>query len=1091
MALVTVSADAYLDGGVARVAGDTYRISSGAKLTVRTDTRLHANAPAAMAGSLVPDATFFADIGGEFVIDASAVRWLAFSGVSAGNVPAIGTAITQGGVSGYLLGVWSAVSAAPTAVGAACPASGFIKLREVTGGAYSAGAISGLATGATASGADVPGWIEVVWDDASNFTVPRVGKFKTRGAWFELGTTNNTVGQTLTVPSTSSALTNNYIPGVWVETAPGSDAYEFWPGLSSAANGWVKTALGFAEGYTDKRGQFVKTFGSGQVVFGETATMTGTYASVAGQASTYAGISIACTYTWASGVVIANTNATAHLFNDGQTVYIDFTSGGGTPDGNYVVTVLDAYNFSFVLAGSGAAGNLTCRPGATVTFTAHGVNEGESIYADFTTGTGVDGTYEVYAVTGANTYNIAYPHTAALTGGNVTANHTVQATITAHGMALGNEVYCDFTSGAGVDGRYIMKAVAANTFNINHPFAAAIASSNITARWTIGHVPASGCKVRIPNIIMAACATASRGANSVPNATIATRPEFVTTAAGAIDMEYVTAINMRSVFAQPYSVRLANCALQETLDISECAAPLDIDNVGVGQYSAQDARAVQLTSNFAGGTVNNVWSHRASLGTTDHAFEAIYCNGQTFNNIHAGIINYARSSGIAANISGSQNLTFNGLAAYNGNVPISASVNIAINDLDYNNRYIGRTTPTTPYYAVTVAAGCDRIALDGVTFGKGNTVDDCHPYSGVFNTAGATNIKVRNVGTSAAYLQTGVWAPNYAGMGTAFVSGGNNNTVKLQKHFYKKLRTSLLTTVNSDKNVTIEQVLSQYPWLHSAKAARTENTAWLNNAVKGMRTGIEPTTGQTSVYGTHFRDLFRGGAFGSIVLAMNEPTTETASYWSNPAGVAKFNSAGGIEMRAIGAEAIWEMPYFAQGHTGFANVTPVMSGGTIGNYTLTYQIDKGAGWSGSWTTLSAANLSGETGIDPAIGFKLKIRIVTGTVNTTAITFLRIYTTTTVAAQNAIAYPLDTITLTLTGLVTGSDVVVRAAGSSTVLSSVDSNGATTWAYTYETPVAVDIDVIKPGYVVLPLVRNYTLPSSNASLPCAQLADRNYQ
>jgi hypothetical protein len=56
--------------------------------------------------------------------------------------------------------------------------------------------------------------------------------------------------------------------------------------------------------------------------------------------------------------------------------------------------------------------------------------------------------------------------------------------------------------------------------------------------------------------------------------------------------------------------------------------------------------------------------------------------------------------------------------------------------------------------------------------------------------------------------------------------------------------------------------------------------------------------------------------------------------------------------------------------------------------------------------------------------------------------------------------------------------------------VDSNAGTTWAYTYETPVAVDIDVIKPGYVVLPLVRNYTLPSSNASLPCAQQADRNY-
>lgn len=1091
MALVTVSANAYLDGGVARVAGDTYRINTGARFTIRTDSRIHANAPAASAGSLMPDATFFDGIGGEIYIDSSAVREIAYTGGS-GNCPAIGTTITSvGGATGYYLGAWASVGAAPTASGSALPASGIIKFREVSGGAFQAGALTGIA--ATCSGADIPSWIEIVWDAGANFTVPRVGKFTTRdgGNLYQIGTTNGSVGQSLLIPTTSSSQANNFAPGAWVETAPGSDQYEFWPGLASAANMWIKTALGFAEGYTDKRGQFVKTFAGGTIQFGETATMTGTYASVAGQASTYAGIALSCTYTWAGGVVTANTAATAHLLRDGQTVYIDFTSGGGTPDGNYVVTVLDAYNFSFVLAGSGASGNLTCRPGATVTFTAHGVNEGEDVYCDFTTGTGVDGTYKVYAVTGANTYNVEYPHAAALTGGNVTANHTVQATITAHGMAIGNEVYCDFTTGTGVDGRYIMKAVAANTFNFNYPYVTGAGpTGNVTARWTIGHVPEAGRKVKISNILWAECATASRQTNSVPNATIATRPEFVTTAAGAIDLEGLYTLSGRAVFAQPYSLRMRRCAVSETLDVSECATALDIDNVGVGSYSAQDARAAVFTSNFAAGTVANLYAHRPTLGTTDHALEIIYCNGQTFNNVQAGIVGYARSTGKPVNIAGSQNITINGLGVFNGNVDIATSVNIAINDLDYNDRYLGRTSPTTPYYAVTVAAGCDRITLDGVTFGKGNTIPDCHPFSGVFYTLGATNIKARNVGDDAAYLQTGVWAPNYAGMGVGFVSGGNNNTVKLQRWFLGQLRTSLLTTINSDKNMTVEQVLSSDPWLHSAKAVRTEAIAWLNANIKGFKSGLEMTSGQTSVYGTHWLDEFRGALYGSIVLAMNEPTTETASYWSNPAGVAKFNSAGGIEMRAIGAEAIWEMPYFSQGHTGFANVTPVMSGGTIGNYTLTYQIDTGSGWNGSWKTLNTTNLTAES-ISPTTGFKLKIRIVTGTTNSTGITFLRIYTTTTAAAQHAIAYPLDTITLTLTGLVSGSDVVVRAAGSSTVLASVDENGSTTWGYTYETPVAVDIDVIKPGYVVLPLVRNYTLPSSNASLPCAQLADRNYQ
>ena len=82
------------------------------------------------------------------------------------------------------------------------------------------------------------------------------------------------------------------------------------------------------------------------------------------------------------------------------------------------------------------------------------------------------------------------------------------------------------------------------------------------------------------------------------------------------------------------------------------------------------------------------------------------------------------------------------------------------------------------------------------------------------------------------------------------------------------------------------------------------------------------------------------------------------------------------------------------------------------------------------------------------------------------------------------------TLTITGLVAGSDVVVRVAGASTILASVDANAGSTWDYSYTTIQAVDIDVIKPGLVVTPLVRNFTLPSSSSSLPVSQRFDRNY-
>ena len=1085
--MAAIATSQYLDGGTARTAGEAFAIGSGARLTIRTDSRIHANAPASFTGAL--SSPTFTDIGGELYIDSSAVREISYTGGS-GNCPAIGTAITQGGVSGYYLAAWASIGTAPVASGAALPVSGIIKFREVTGGAFAAGALTGVA--ATCSGADRPSWIEIAWDAGANFVVGRVGKFTTRdgGNFYDIGTTNGAIGQVLLTPTTSSTVANNFAPGAWVETSAGSGAYEFWPGLASAANGWIKTALGYAEGYTDKRGQFCKTFAGGGVQFGESTTMAGTYALVAGQASTYAGIAhtTGCVYTLTSNVVTVTTGTIAHLFEVGQQVYHDFTTGTAT-DGTYAITeVLGPYDYKFNLVAANTSGNVTVRPGVTVTFTAHGLNEGENIYADFTTGTGVDGAYPIYAVTGANTYLIAYPHSAALTSGNVTVNSKIQITATAHGMAIGNEVTCDFTTGGAVDGRFIMRAVAANTIDINYPYVTGMAVGNVTLKWTIGHVPPTGCKVRISNILWSECATAARATNTVPNATIATRPEFTTTSAGAIDLEGIYTFSGRSIFDQAYSVRIRRCAFSETFQVTECATALDIDDVGIGQYSAQDARALQLSSNFAAGTVSNIIGGRASLGTSDHACEIIYCAGQTFNDVRVGIINFARSTGYGLVITTCQNLVFNDTKVFNGNIPIATSVNITLNDTDYCDRYIGRTNETTPYTGIAIGAGCDRITVDGFTTGLNGTIADCHPYTSLVSTAGATNVKFRNFGTPANPCKTGTWSPNLRATATVLTTGGANNTVKIQKLFIGKLRSGLWGSQNSDKNMLIEQVLTENPWIHSAKAVRTETNAWLNSIIKGETSGGFFATGQTSVYGTHWLEQFQGGKEGALILVMNEPTAETAAYYTKVAGVALFNSVGGIEMRAIGAQAIWEMPHFAQGHTAFKNTAAVMTGGTIGNYTLEYQIDTGSGYS-AWKTLNGTNLSGES-ISPVTGFRLKVRVTTAIVNATAITFLRIATLTTKAAQEAIAYPLDTITLTLTGLPSGFDAVVLTAGTSTILAQADSVGSTSYSYTYETPSNVDIGIIKPGYIPF-YIRNLALGTINSSIPVSLTADRNYQ
>lgn len=402
--MATITADTYLDDGTARTAGEAWNCNGG-KLTIRTDSRWHANAPASMTGSL--GATVIsATLGGGILIDGRNVRWLPFD-TGSGTVPAIGATITQGGVTGYLLGVWANLTSAPTAVGAAMPATGFIKFREVANGPFAAGALTGIS--ASATGPDVTGWIEVVQDQSTTITVSRKGSgHVTRGDWFYLANTTGAAAQVLQVP-TNGGGAGTYCPGVWIETAAGSDVYEFWPELAGSANGWANIHLG--QGVPDKRQKYVKGLGSGQMQIGEVVT-----ASPTG----YAVTASAVTYTWTNDLVTIT--FTAHGYTAGQQVYLDFTTGAAT-DGVYTIeTVTGANNFTVVLAGGGTGGNATLYGKTTVTLTGHGLGVGQKVYLTPSTGSLVAGEYEILS-TVANSYVIDTPYNAG--SGNTSQSLTI------------------------------------------------------------------------------------------------------------------------------------------------------------------------------------------------------------------------------------------------------------------------------------------------------------------------------------------------------------------------------------------------------------------------------------------------------------------------------------------------------------------------------------------------------------------------------------------------------------------------------------------------------------------------------------------
>lgn len=261
--MATITTDTYLDGGTARTAGETWTINNRSTLTIRTDTRWHANAPAGMTGSL-GNTTCEQFVGGTVFVDGTKVRWMAFDS-GTGNVPAIGTIISQGGVSGYLLGVWADYVSAPTAVGAAMPATGYIKFREVTGGQFSAGALTGI--GANATETDKVGWIEVVFDNGTGKIDPgNRGTFKTRGDWYELGVTNGTRGQTFQIPTNGGGAGTYNMAGIQIETSPGSGEYEWY--FAGITTGYFTTAFITA----DSRSKYFCAVAGGQMIIGSDGT---------------------------------------------------------------------------------------------------------------------------------------------------------------------------------------------------------------------------------------------------------------------------------------------------------------------------------------------------------------------------------------------------------------------------------------------------------------------------------------------------------------------------------------------------------------------------------------------------------------------------------------------------------------------------------------------------------------------------------------------------------------------------------------------------------------------------------------------------
>lgn len=598
---------------------------------------------------------------------------------------------------------------------------------------------------------------------------------------------------------------------------------------------------------------------------------------------------------------------------------------------------------------------------------------------------------------------------------------------------------------------------------------------------TNGYTPITGLKVVIGNIFFENCTTAARTANVIPNATIATRYDFTTTGGGVVNIDKCNMAWYLSC-SQAYSVNVSNSCFVDAILLSETATAMVFTKVGVGNKPTTALVTSPLTISYcyAGGTFTDcVWlkNSGAAVGVTLTMNDIV---GFTFvrDKSIQGVIR-AIATSHAYSITRATNCTWTNPTIIQGSMQFITCNGINVTDTIYCDAVSGTTVTTYAMYVYNLSSNTQNCVFSGLTM----PITDNQPYTALLiGASGCSNIKLRNIGTRVSPLSMGT--TNACGL--IYTLGTNCQTFKFQRIYVSGTRTGIMTGDNSCKNVIEENVFGDY-------ADAVDVMAILNMKRKGMG-GAGALTAQTSVYGTHWMNCFTSTTAGRIVILMNEPTADTTTQVTLANGSA-FTSVGGLYMPVIGHTVTFEMPEYTIGHTAFANAALVMAGGTGTNYNYNFSIDKndGAGWSTMTTanytptTLGTA-LNGLTGISASLGFKLRLKITTITTNATAITSVYMTTVSTTTAQD-FQYPLDTYNLTLSGIISGSDVVILSAGTETVLNQVDQNAGSTWVHTYETPTNIDIFVSKAGYVPF-YIRNYTLQSSNASLPIAQTIDRNY-
>lgn len=517
----------------------------------------------------------------------------------------------------------------------------------------------------------------------------------------------------------------------------------------------------------------------------------------------------------------------------------------------------------------------------------------------------------------------------------------------------------------------------------------------------VGKLPAAGCKIRVPNIHISSTTSASSYQTNTFNATAAARWEPNTSGSGTVDLEKVGMGGVYMNTVSPYALRLHYVSFLRQSVLSNNATPIDFNEVAVGWNGAIGTGGIYpfdwRNTSTAGGTMLNC----AAL--SQQAGPLIFATGFAELNVIGGrytMLN--RNLGNAAlRFESCADLVVDGVDVVGSFTYLLNCPRGLVKDIRTSDTTTGGVTTAISVYALQLQGCVDTIVNGASILPDGGTP----PRNRYVHMSACLGGAVRNLGT----IATPIDLASHTTYGFAI---GSTVGTKFQRNYFANGQTGEYEITNTNDQLVFETCSGD---LSGSSIPVTPGNSVLKGCFGGGSgfgaSGI-PTT-ITSTFGTHFYDTFISTTQGRIGILFNEPTTSSGAYVETTSGVVEFNANGAALLKDSGDQLVYTWPHYILGYTGLDNVAPALNGTNTGNLTIEYDLDKGAGFSGTWKTCNAANLSAETGISPSTGFKPKFRFTCSTAATNnAINGFYVTGTTTSAAQADNLYPLDVVDVQL-------------------------------------------------------------------------------